>query len=222
MISSWDSTRQQSSYHFDNTARDPRWDTVIGLGRFHGDWQTEVQQVIERSRPATWETRGYKGQDRAIPSTDLAAEEYDLVRAGMDPKTVIAHMDWEIPPVFQRMADSFQMQDTMTRIHVQKPGEMWNLHIDKLQKWNPDDPSRVLRLFVQVTDWQPGQFWEFGTYHWNQWRAGDVVTFDWPNLPHCTANAGYHARVTLQITGVRTHETDRFLWHFKNHCKYDI
>lgn len=222
MISSWDSTRQQSGYHFDTATRDPRWDTVIGLGRFHGDWQDELNMVIERSRPTTWETRGYKGQDKAIPSADLAAEEYDLMRAGMDPKTVITHMDWDIPPVFQRMADCFEMRDTMVRIHVQKPGELWNLHIDKLQKWNPDDPSTVLRLFVQLTTWQPGQFWEFGTYHWNQWRAGDAVTFDWRNLPHSTANAGYHPRVTLQITGVRTPQTEKFLWHFRNQSEYTI
>jgi hypothetical protein len=71
----------------------------------------------------------------------------------------------------------------MERIHVQRPGEVWNLHIDKLQKWCPEDPSSVGRYFVQLTDWQPGQFWEYGNYHWNQWRAGDVSTFDWANMP---------------------------------------
>jgi hypothetical protein len=99
----------------------------------------------------------------------------------------------------------------MYRIHVQQPGEVWNLHIDKLQKWCPEDPSQVLRVFVQLTDWQPGQFWEYGNYHWNQWRAGDVTTFDWPNMPHSTANAGYHPRATLQLTGVITPKTREFL-----------
>jgi hypothetical protein len=99
----------------------------------------------------------------------------------------------------------------MYRIHVQQPGEVWNLHIDKLQKWNPNDWTRVLRVFIQLTDWQPGQFWEYGNYHWNQWRAGDVSTFDWHNIPHSTANAGYHPRVTFQLTGCVTDKTRDFL-----------
>jgi hypothetical protein len=99
----------------------------------------------------------------------------------------------------------------MERIHVQQPGEVWNLHIDKLQKWSPEDPTKIGRYFVQLTDWQPGQFWEYGNHHWNQWRAGDVSTFDWANMPHSTANAGHHPRVTFQLTGVITDQTRRFL-----------
>jgi hypothetical protein len=88
---------------------------------------------------------------------------------------------------------------------------VWNLHIDKLQKWCPEDPSKIGRYFVQLTDWQPGQFWEYGNYHWNQWRAGDVSTFDWANMPHSTANAGHYPRVTFQLTGVITEKTKAFL-----------
>lgn len=216
MKSSWDTTKESSAYHFDPQQRDPRWDAVIGLGRFVGDWSSEVEKIIAQSKPATWETRGYKGEGYQVPKPDLAAEEYDLERVGVDPKVVITHLHWELAPVFQHMSDLFAMEDVMNRIHVQKPGELWHLHIDKLQKWCPEDPSRVLRVFVQLTDWQPGQFWEYGTYHWNQWRAGDITTFDWPNVPHSTANAGHHPRVTLQITGVKTEATDLFLKQLRN------
>lgn len=68
-----------------------------------------------------------------------------------------------------------------------------------------------MRIFIQLTDWRPGQFWEFGNYHWNQWRAGEIITFDWENMPHCTANAGYDPRVTFQLTGIRTEKTTEFL-----------
>ena len=124
---------------------------------------------------------------------------------------MITHLNWQLSPGLQLLADNFGLNDPMYRIHVQQPGEVWNLHIDKLQKWCPEDPSRVLRVFVQLTDWQPGQFWEYGNYHWNQWRAGDISTFNWANIPHSTANAGYHARVTLQLTGVKTKQTEDFL-----------
>jgi hypothetical protein len=99
----------------------------------------------------------------------------------------------------------------MDRIHVQKPGQLWHLHIDKLYKWFPEDPSRIGRYFIQLTNWQPGQFWEYGNFHWNQWRAGSVTSFDWKNLPHSTANAGFHPRVTLQLTGIITEKTQEFL-----------
>jgi len=29
-----------------------------------------------------------------------------------------------------------------------------------------------------------------------------VINFDWRNVPHCTANAGYSPRPILKITGI--------------------
>lgn len=211
MKSSWDTTRASSSYHFDSTRQDRLRDVLTLLGTVPVTWQDDLENIIEQSKPANWETRGFKGQGADIPQKDLAAEEYDLERVGADPKMVITNLNWEIPNSLQALSDRFALQDCMNRIHVQFPGQVWNLHIDKLQKWCPDDPQKVIRLFVQLTDWQPGQFWEYGNYHWNQWRAGSVTTFDWPNIPHSTANAGHHPRVTLQITGVRTDATETYL-----------
>jgi hypothetical protein len=222
MNSSWDTSQAHSVYHFDNTQRDARWDAVHGLGRFSPCWDAELEEIIEKSRPATWETRGYKAQGADIPREDLAAEEHDLERVGADPKMTITHLNWNIPPVLKRMSDLFALDDCMNRIHVQKPGELWNLHIDKLGKWAPKDPDSVVRIMIQLTDWQPGQFWEFGNYHWNQWCAGDVVIFDWRNVPHSTANAGHHARVTFQITGVKTAQTEEFLKTLRNTAAYNI
>jgi hypothetical protein len=129
---------------------------------------------------------------------------------------IITHLNWVIPDSLQKISDLFGLDDCMNRIHVQRPGEVWNLHIDKLQKWCPEDPSRIMRIMIQLTDWQPGQFWAYGNYHYNQWRAGDVTTFDWANVPHSTANTGHYPRVTFQITGVRTATTDKFLEELQN------
>jgi len=222
MKSSWDQTRATSAYHFDATAHDARWDTVTGLGRFVPCWQTELAEIVSNSQPATWATRGYKRAGAAVPSDDLQAEEYDLERVGADPNMTITHLNWRIPSVLQQIADLFAMQDTMNRIHVQRPGELWNLHLDKLHKWCPEDPDRVLRVFVQLTDWRPGQFWGYGNYQYSGWRAGDVTTFDWQNVPHSTANAGHHPRVTFQITGVITSKTERFLKELKNTVVYQL
>ena len=211
MKSNWETSRTNSRYHFNSQRRDQAHEVIEHLGKVVPVWLDDINEIVANSKPATWETRGYKGEGVLPPREDLIAEEYDLTQAGMAVDTVITHLNWQLPPSLQSLAEDFGLDDPMYRIHVQQPGEVWNLHIDKLQKWCPEDPSRVLRVFVQLTDWQPGQFWEYGNYHWNQWRAGDVSTFDWANLPHSTANAGYHARVTLQLTGVITKKTEDFL-----------
>ena len=211
MISSWDTTKAKSNYHFDSTRRDLAKDVLTHLGNIKPVWASDIEDIVANSKPATWETRGYKGEDVPPPREDLIAEEYDIKRAGADPKMIITHLNWRIPESLKTVSEAFGLDDCMERIHVQRPGEVWNLHIDKLQKWCPDDPGRVGRYFIQLTDWQPGQFWEYGNYHWNQWRAGDVSTFDWLNTPHSTANAGYHPRVTFQLTGCITPKTRDFL-----------
>jgi len=210
--SSWDKLKEKSEYHFDNDTIDPRWDTVIKIGQLDAsNWKSDVDDIIARSRPANWETRGFKGEGVEVPSEELVDEEYDLERVGVDPKVVITNLDWTLSPQFQEVVDAFGLVDCMARIHVQMPGQVWHRHIDKLYKWFPEDPSKVGRYFIQLTDWQPGQFWEYGNFHWRGWKAGDVSTFDWRNVPHCTANAGFHPRVTLQVTGIITDKTISFL-----------
>ncbi len=211
MISNWEETKAKSTYHFDPRVKDQKEDVVYYLGNIEPTWEGELADIIDKSKPATWGTRGYKGEGVAPPREDQVKEEYDLERYGYGKDYIITHLNWQIPAQLKQVTDKFGLEDCMERIHVQMPGEVWNLHIDKLSKWCPEDPSRVLRVFIQLSDWQPGQFWEYGNYHWNQWRAGDVSTFDWANMPHSTANAGHHPRVTFQLTGVKTEKTEKFL-----------
>jgi hypothetical protein len=216
MISNWEESKQRSQYHFDTTQMDPRYDTIKQLGRLAVTWIDDLPDIINNANPATWATRGYKGKDVQAPSEELVKEEYDLEQTGYGKDYVITHLNWTIPASLQRISDAFALEDCMNRIHVQVPGEVWNLHIDKLYKWNPEDPTKVLRVFVALTDWQQGHFWSYGNYNYSGWRAGDVTTFDWANVPHSTANAGHVPRVTFQITGVITPETTKFLTRLKN------
>lgn len=209
MISSWEETKQRSNYHFDHTRFDPKQDRVIALGYIEPTWAKELDSIVTNSKSATWRTRGAVGKVR--PESELAAEDYDLEREGYGVDHIVSNLNWDIPPVLQEIADRFALDDAMVRIHVQMPGQVWNYHLDKLEKWMPEDPDRVLRVQIQLTDWQPGQFWTYGNYVHSQWRAGDVTTFDWQNIPHATANASHGPRVTLQVTGVRTPATEEYL-----------
>lgn len=222
MTSSWEETKKNSRYHFDNFKFDKEVDKVTKLGRFIGDFKDTVSEAIKVARPATWETRGYKGEGVPPPREDFDKEVYDLEKAGYGKDYIITHMAWKINPQLKQISDLFGLADCMERIHVQMPGEVWNLHIDKLQKWAPDEPWKVTRIFIQLTDWEQGHFNSFGNYTHSQWRAGDVFTFDWQNLPHSSANAGHNPRVTFQLTGVITEKTTEFINRLKRFDIYDL
>lgn len=211
MKSNWETAKARSDYHFNPGQKDNPMDVMQHLGYVTPTWENDLADIIANAKPATWATRGYKGEGIEAPPEELVAEEYDLTSNGMSKDLAITHLNWRIPASLQAISDSFGLDKCMNRIHVQMPGEVWNLHIDKLYKWAPDNPESIMRVFIQLTDWRPGQFWEYGNYHWNQWRAGDVSTFDWVNMPHSTANAGYDPRVTFQLTGIRTEKTEQFL-----------
>lgn len=207
-LSSWELTKQNSTYHFDNFRMDPDQDKVTTLGNIDPFWANELKDIMALAKPKTWRTRG-QGADR--PSEEYDQEEYDLEQHGYGKDFVVSDLTWEVPESFKRLEQRFGMENSKMRLHVQRPGQMWNLHLDKLQKWNPDDPSKVMRIMIALNDWEPGHFFSYGNYVHTQWRAGDVTTFDWQNLPHSTANAGHTPRVTLQLTGVVTEQTREFL-----------
>ncbi len=211
MKSNWEITRTRSQYHFDTQRWNPKWDRVERVGHIEPSWQQELQQAIATSKPVTWRTRGRDNDPLKRASEEYDQEEYDLEQQGYSRDHVVTNLNYDLAPVFQRIADQFGLDKCMARIHVQHPGQTWNLHLDKLEKWMPEDPGQVVRYFVQLTDWQPGHFWNFGNYQWWGWRAGDIATFDWWNVPHATANAGHVPRATLQITGILTEKTTEFL-----------
>lgn len=207
MESNWEIQKAKSTYHFDNFKMDPAYDCVQPIGKFVGDWQAELEEVIKTARPVTWRTRDKDGR----PNKLVDAEEYDLVAAGATADMVIANFTYDIAPIFQKMCDLIGLSNRTDRIHVQWPGQVFTKHIDKLEKINPEDPSKVMRIMIQLTDWDQGHFSQYGNYNYSQWRAGDIHTFDWMNVPHSSANAGLTPRVTMLTTGVITDKTINFL-----------
>jgi len=211
MKSNWELLRQRSQYHFDTAVIDPRWDTVIAVGHIRPCWQHDLEQVLSTARSVTWRTRGRDNDPLKRNTQEYDKEDYDLEQQGYGRDHVVTDLEYAIPPTLQNIADQFALDQAMVRVHVQRPGQSWNLHLDKLEKWMPADPTQVVRYFIQLTDWQPGHFWSYGNYVYQGWRSGDVTTFDWLNVPHATANAGHVPRATLQITGIKTTRHAEFL-----------
>ena len=206
-ISNWQSAQERSRYHFDKWKTDT--DSIQHLGRFTGEWQQEINRAIQDARPLNWSNRR-EGTGR--PIGDVTAEENDLIRAGADPKMTIYRglKDFSQYPILQQMTNVFALEPVKSKLHVQFTGESLNLHIDKLYDLDAD-PNNVIRIMVMLQDWEPGQFLMYGNQMFDRWRAGDIHTFDWQNLPHATANASLIPRPMLVVTGVKTEKTRRIL-----------
>ena len=59
---------------------------------------------------------------------------------------------------------------------------------------------RIRRAIVFLEDWKPGHYFEGNNDAKVNWRAGDVVEWQY-DAPHLAANLGLEPRYTLQITG---------------------
>ena len=216
--SNWDWTVDNSEYHFDKNIQDKPGDWFEVLGRFEGDWQAERDALVYTTNPINWETRKFYGESED-KSPMIAQEEYDIAQGGGDPKALMLtnmNDDWSDFPTLYKIMDYFGMEvggenGTKKRAHVQLTGQMFNLHIDKLWDRCPEDPERVARITIMLDDWQPGQFYMYGNCIYSHWRAGEAHIFDWPNVPHATANASNTPRATLQVTGLKTDRTREIL-----------
>ena len=134
MKSAWEITKQRSNYHFDNFRFDPDQDKVTFLGNIDPFWQKELGIVKELAQPKTWRTRG-QGADRT--SQEYDQEDYDLEQFGYGKDYVVGDLTWDVPDTFNKLLVWFGMDNAKMRLHVQRPGQVWNLHLDKLEKWNP-------------------------------------------------------------------------------------
>ena len=131
------------------------------------------------------------------------------------------YIEYESDQLAHSIAKALGFTDYKAAINVQEPGSIKNLHADSLNGWfkdvdkyknvkldkhlkQPVGTQGLHRVFIALTDWQPGWMWQFGVDHWTNWKKGDVINFDWRNVPHCTANAGYSSRPILKITGIST------------------
>lgn len=221
--SNWDWCRAHSRYHFDNNRRDQLGEWYSILGRFQGDWSKDLADLSHAHAPITWATRKFYGDhDRVSPM--LAQEEYDLEQSGAPVDLQLTDMtdDVERYPTFWRMSEFFGLEESKRRVHYQLPGQMFNIHIDKLWERCPEEPGRVLRVTIMLQDWEPGQFYLYGTSVYDHWRAGDIHIFDWANVPHATANASRSPRPCLQITGLKTAKTLQILDQASTQPVYQI
>jgi hypothetical protein len=212
--SSWDWTVAHSEYHFDDNIVDKEGEWFKVLGRFEGDWSDDKNRLIENSNKSiNWQTRKFYGESE-VESPMLKQEEHDIAKGGGDPKNLmLTDMTDELDdyPTLIKMKEHFGIiggvDEFKARSHVQRTGQMFNLHIDKLWDRCLDDPEQVCRITFFLDDWKPGQFYMYGNCVYERWKAGEAHIFDWPNVPHATANTSSYPRSVIQITGLKSDKT---------------
>ena len=226
--SSWDWTVKHSEYHFDDSIQDEPGDWFDVIGTFDGDWSVDCDTLIASSHPVNWSTRKHYGGSSMEPPM-LTQEEYDIQQAGGDPRGLTltnknTFKDWNEYPVLKSMMDYFGLEvDRVSGAkHIQLTGQMFNRHIDKLWDRCPEDPERVARITIMLEDWRPGQFYMYGNLVYSNWKAGEAHIFDWPNVPHATANASNTPRAVLQVTGLKTDLTREIFANASKDTVYKI
>lgn len=222
MKSNWEFSKSRSSYHFNNTIKDEpgKWFQV--LGKFNNNWQHELEYINTCNRPITWRNRksSFKDPRPTSVSPHIDAEEYDIVQGGGNPAMEMVNIfdDFDKTPNIQKLTKFFELEQEKSRVHTQYTGQVWNIHIDKIDIVYLDiDPKDLAVFIVMLEDWQPGQFYLYGTHNYSHWQAGDVISFDWYNTPHATANASYHPRNSIYIMGVKTEKTNLILNDFNKY-----
>jgi len=204
--SNWEEGQHRSDYHFNWQRQDAAGHDYKWLGRYYGKWHEELDLVKQKAEQKTWRTRNKKYHPE---HPDLIAEENDLINAGMPTTSPTMRKYKQFDGVFANMIDFLGLEKRKQAFHIQYPGEMLNLHVDKQYEVD-DDPTRVARFFIFLEDWKPGHFLQMGT-SFVQWKKGDIINFDWMNMPHSSANAGWEPRCLIQVTGVITRKTEEVL-----------
>lgn len=105
------------------------------------------------------------------------------------------------------LCEHLQLDESTTkfRIHEQRPGQIWPLHLDR-KKDQEFGRRPYKRYWIFFDDWQPGHAIQLGD-QFIKWRAGDVWGYFDTDVPHGTANFGHESRFIMMVTGALLPET---------------
>ena len=219
-ISYLDKLKTKSQYHFDNTRWDKPGEWFTVHGKFINNWQTELEEIQKSTQPLTWRniSSALHKTPQALPGSEreerVRSQELDILRGGGDPELELADVNTDVAKysVFDKMTKFFGLERASSRVHVQRTGQVFNLHLDDYSVGYPGvNEDQLIRFIVMLEDWVPGHFYMYGTCPYTHWQAGEFHSFRWQDVPHCTSNASDCVRTSLIITGVKTAKTESIL-----------
>jgi hypothetical protein len=217
-----------SNYHFDNFKSESEGEWFHVLGRYVGNFAYAVPKIVEDSLRTEWDEFSRSGK-RNFPNggqSPMTQQEHnDRVRHGtanMGQTQMVMEDFLNQFPEIKAMVDYWELENPSYRGHVQMPGQTFAPHLDKLWHRCPADPGRIVRIVINLADWEVGQYATYGNVVHSQWRAGDVHIFDHHNVPHSTINISSSSRPNITLTGLRTAGTDRKLAMATADSRYSV
>jgi hypothetical protein len=209
--------KRNGLWHFDKDIIEPQFKVI---GKFVGEWQNSIKNISfddEKCLNTAMRHRVKGSHLDEIHSGNIS----DSLSCGYPANLVYGHVydeKWSqsvLPAVFHSMRKNLPLRDTYIKATKQLPGQLWPFHFDNYhalrsnedRSWN--DP-RIRRILVALEDWDWGHYCLFGNAVWHNWKAGEILYFDWL-VPHATANCGHRPRHTLFITGTITDELESWV-----------
>lgn len=198
-MSTFEQLCEQSEWHFDwfSKERNPYFARI--LCRFIGEWDPAIKIK------SVWQ------QDEG--ADDDTVDQYKEAKVPYSKLYLEGKFDEKLNADYLPMIQAIGLDNPRILIHVQQPGQMHPLHMDKTYgggHWDylgDTKHEKLGRVMIMLDDWHPGQVILMGNDHFIQWRKGDVIYFRWQDMPHGTCNFGLHDRPMLFVTG---EITDKF------------
>lgn len=214
----WDYSKSKSNYHFDFSINEDSNPPFKILGHVKGDLIAEFNRLmqVEKLIPNTFVNRLQHNSPNEVKPYTLDYDLKELSELGLpDDYSFFSVLYIKKSTLFQQVAQSFGLEETNAKIHVQRPGQIFPYHIDEipgLKKNDPDHwldqkPEAAARFEIQLLDWRPGHVWTYGNTYWKQWKSGEIAFHEWRHIPHGTANISDSIRASLQVTGFVTEKT---------------
>ena len=166
-----------------------------------------------------------------------------LAKMGFDKSPHVFNPPKNTYPEIYDLLDKFDLDYYTSQFRIQAPGSTQVTHTDTLDcMWGemvkddaadriknitkiPFDPVTkcpegyyAVRFLIIFTKFEPGHVIGFEDQYWSNWDQGDIITFDWANIFHFTANTSLSSRIVYKITGV-TSNPDHWIFDAINNNK---
>jgi hypothetical protein len=199
------------------------------------DYQYELEEILKNldTVSRTWNNQSVNDIEKSVAKQGprqlevMEGQKNEKLQAGYTPDQPMFRIKLcEANSYFYQLAQEIGLEKSLARFHVQFPGEVTAWHTDiyspaheflDQSAQDADDLSvgqdkNIRRVLIALENWQPGHMLMFGQTTWTNWKAGDVVYWEY-GVPHGAANMGYTPRISVSITG---RMTDKFTNSQKN------
>lgn len=201
--------RNNSRWHFDPSRKSMDFQFV---GNHIGIPQEELFQLaslLEQKgllKEVILGERKKKYDNRQIYDNDeLTLLGYDKNLSFMKQITVYEDV-FEVPSYIKETIESINLKDPVAELMIQYPGQLLPWHCDLYQSYRKRTKvplsTSITRYLVALSDWDWGQYFLCGNSVWHQWKAGDIITWDYL-MYHCSSNCGRKPKITLSVTGIK-------------------